>query len=137
MAILTVMLGGFLGTIIMTMMILFGDKMFVMPPRYNMITDGLGKKINEMTGMPINIAWIVHFGIGTVMHPLLYVYAWSGLLGINIINNIVNTILFALVFGVMMASMLGFLGAPKEWRLRMTMGVLMAHVVYGLILGLF
>ena len=36
----------------------------------------------------------------------------------------------ALVFAGMMIIMLDFLGAPSEWKSKMSMGIVMAHVVY-------
>lgn len=116
-------LAGFVGTVVMTMMILFGDKMGLMPPQsqYRLIVDGMGGKMNDMMGVPKEMAWIVHFGIGTIAHPLL----------IDILDlSFVTEIAYALVFAFAMIMMLDFMGAPSEWKSKMTMGIIMAHVVY-------
>jgi hypothetical protein len=33
-----------------------------------------------------------------------------------------------------MIAMLGFLGAPSEWRSKMSMGIVGAHIVYAIVL---
>ncbi len=116
-------LAGFVGTVVMTMMILFGDKMGLMPPQsqYRLIVDGMGGKMNEMMGVPKEMAWAAHFAIGTIVHPLLIdILALSAAL----------EFLYALVFAGAMIMMLDFMGAPSEWKSKMSMGIVMAHVVY-------
>ncbi|MFV2014919.1 MAG: hypothetical protein ACC656_05805 [Candidatus Heimdallarchaeota archaeon] len=122
-------LAGFVGTIVMTMMIIFGDKMGVMPPQsqFRLIVDGLGGKMNEMMGVPKEMAWGVHFAIGTIIHPLL----------IDLLDlNLVTEIAYALVFAIAMIMMLDFMGAPKEWKSKMSMGIIVAHIVYILVFEL-
>lgn len=135
MAILDLIVGGFVGTIIMTMMILYGYMMSLMPKDWNMIVDGMGKKMNEMMGVPASMAWVVHFMIGTIIHPLTYDNVWVGILGLSF-GAYFNEIIYALIFAVMMILMLGFLGAPKEWRGKMAIGIIMAHIIYAVIFTL-
>ena len=127
-------LGGFLGTIVMTMMILFGDKMKMMEPGWNMLTDGLGKKMNDMMGVPTWMGYVVHFIIGIVAHPLLFLYVWTPLVSLT---GFVSVLVFIMIFGVMMVMMLGMLGVPSEWKMKTAVGVLMAHLMYAIVLSLF
>ncbi|OLS21058.1 MAG: hypothetical protein HeimC2_33300 [Candidatus Heimdallarchaeota archaeon LC_2] len=122
-------LAGFVGTVVMTMMILFGDRMGLMPPQsqYRLIVDGMGGKMNEMMGVPKEMAWAVHFGIGTILHPVL----------IDILDlSFASEIVYALVFAGVMIMMLSFMGAPSEWKSKMSMGIIMAHLAYVIIFEL-
>lgn len=136
MTILDLIVGGFVGTVVMTMMILYGYMMQLMPKDWNMIIDGMGKKMNEMMGVPATMAWVVHFAIGTLIHPYFYDLVWVGALGITL-GAYINEIVYALIFAIVMIIMLGFLEAPSEWRGRMSIGIIMAHIVYAVILALF
>ncbi len=129
-------LGGFLGTIVMSIMIVYGYMMQLMPPSWSMISDGLGGMMNEMMGMPKMSAWGVHFMIGTLIHPLVYDYLWVGILKITL-GSYLNEIVYAMIFAIMMIAMLGMMKAPREWWVKMSIGILMAHIVYALILAYF
>ncbi|RMG26353.1 MAG: hypothetical protein D6732_21385 [Methanobacteriota archaeon] len=136
MAILDLIVGGFIGTVVMTMMILYGYMMSLMPKDWNMIIDGMGKKMNDMMGVPASMAWGVHFLIGTIIHPLVYDSVWVGALGLNL-GPYINEIIYAIIFAIIMIMMLGFLEAPREWRGKMAIGIIMAHIVYAIVLALF
>ncbi len=134
MAILGLIVGGFVGTVVMTMMILYGYMMSLMPKDWNMIVDGMGKKMNEMMGVAPSMAWFVHFMIGTIIHPVVYQYLWVDTLHIGL-GVYINEIVYAIIFAIMMVMMLGFLGAPNGWRVKMSIGIIMAHIVYAVVLA--
>ncbi|MHA2030331.1 MAG: hypothetical protein ACW99A_12110 [Candidatus Kariarchaeaceae archaeon] len=83
-----------------------------------------------MMGVPKEMAWAAHFAIGTLIHPFLLDTIDLGL------GNYFSEIAYALVFAIMMIAMLGFLGAPTEWKPKMSMGIIAAHVVYAIVLAL-
>ncbi len=101
MAILDLIVGGFIGTVVMTMMILYGYMMSLMPKDWNMIIDGMGKKMNDMMGVPASMAWAVHFLIGTIIHPFVYDSVWVGALGLNL-GPYINEIVYAIIFAIIM-----------------------------------
>ena len=135
MSLTELIIGGFLGTIVMTMMILYGSKMNLMPSGWNMLTDGLGGMMNNMMGVSPNMAYMVHFLIGTVVHPLTYNYIWVDALGVDL-GSYINEIVYALIFAVMMIGMLPMLKAPDGWTSKIAMGIIMAHIVYAIVLAL-
>ena len=126
-------LGALVGTIVMTMMILYGYKMGMMKPGFNMITDGLGKMMNDKMGIPVVMGWVVHLMIGIGIHPTLHQLVWVDAFGLD---GVVLAIVFALIFAMMMIAMLPMLGVEKEWRMKTSMGIVMAHIAYGAILTL-
>lgn len=126
-------LGGLVATIVMTMMILYGHKMGMMKPGFNMITDGLGKMMNDKIGIPRVMGWVAHLMIGIGIHPTLHQLVWVDAFGFD---GILMAIVFALIFAMMMIAMLPMLGVEKEWRMKTSMGIVMAHIAYGAILTL-
>ncbi len=129
--------GGLVGTIIMTMMILYGYMMKMMPENWNMITDGLGAMMNKMVGLPNSMGWLMHFMIGVIIHPLLFEYVWVGTFGITLGGAILNAVVFAMIFALMMIVMSTMMEIPEFSRMMMAIGIIMAHLVYGLVLGYF
>ena len=73
--------------------------------------------------------------IGVVVHPIVFTFIWFEFIFDS--NIYLSAIIYAVLFGIMMFMMLGFLGAPSEWRMKMGMGIIMGHVIYGLSLALF
>ncbi len=135
-AALDLIVGGFVGTAVMSMMMMIGKMLGMAPEDWDMMKDGMGAKMKEMMGAPEWMAYVVHFMLGAIIFPFAYWYVWVDTLGIDL-NNYINAVIFILIFGAMMILMFGFLGAPSEWRMKMAMGVVMGHVLYGLILAFF
>ena len=126
-------IGGLVGTVVMTMMVLYGDKMGMMKPGFNMITDGLGKMMNDKMGLPVIMGWVAHLMIGIVIHPLLYSIVWVGIFGFE---GVIMGIVFALIFAMMMIAMLPILGVESEWKMKTSMGIILAHIAYGAVFAL-
>lgn len=124
-------LGGFIGTVIMTLFMQIGKKMGMMPPDFDMMKDGMGQKMNDMIGVPKNMALVMHFIIGTLILPLFYSLIWVDIISLGM--GIVGALIFFNIFGLIMIMMLPMLGAPDGWKGKMSMGIIMGHIIYALI----
>ena len=124
-------LAGLIGTAVMTIFMQIGAKMGMMPPDFNMMIDGMGQKMNDMMGVPNQAAMLMHFIIGSLVLPLLYQFFWIEVLSLGL--GVLGALIFFNIFGLIMIFMLPMLGAPEEWRGKMSIGIIMGHIVYALI----
>lgn len=125
------LISGFIGTIIMTMLMMMGKRMKLMPSDFDLMIDGLGQKMNDMLKTPNQFAYVFHFMIGTAVLPILYSFVWVGMLALP--SSIIGSLVFFNIFGLIMIMMFPFLGVPSEWRLKTALGVIMGHVFYAIV----
>lgn len=122
--------GGFVGTAVMTAMMYFVAPMM-----------GLKMDIAQMLGSMLGSSWTVgmllHFVNGTVIFPLIYVYALYALLpGSPLVKGLLwGVILWFLAQAIVMPMMgAGFFSSAMGGSTAV-MGSLMWHLLYGGLLG--
>lgn len=125
-----VMVGGFIGTVVMTAM------MYMVAPMM-----GLNMDIAQMLGSMLGNNWtagmLLHFVNGSVIFPLIYVYVLYGFLpGNPMIKGLGwGVILWLLAQVVVMPMMGGGFFSSAMGGMMAVMGSLMGHLLYGGILG--
>lgn len=125
------MLGGFVGTVAITLLMYFVAPMMIGQPM----------DIAAMLGSLLGGSWIagmvLHFVNGTVIFPLIYTYALYAVLpGGPTTKGVVWGLVLWLLAQVMVMPMMGggFFSA-NAGGLPAVMGSLMGHIVYGALLG--
>ena len=123
-------LGGFIGTVAMTVM------MYVVAPMM-----GLHMDIAAMLGSMLGGSWIaglmMHFVNGSVIFPAIYVYAlYARLPGSPVIRGTVWGVVLWLVAQTMVMPMMGAgLFSSAIGGTMAAMGSLIGHILYGSLLG--
>lgn len=124
-------LGGLVGTIVMTLMMYYVAPLMLGGPM----------DIAAMLGNFLGIGWmagmILHFVNGTILFPLIYVYVLYGILpGDPWLKGVLfGVILWLLAQVVVMPMMGGGFFSSNAGGLMAVMASLLGHVVYGAILG--
>ncbi len=124
-------LGGIVGTVVMTMIIFVAPMMGM--PKMNPPA-----MLSGMLGMPIFIGWIMHFMIG-IIFALSYVLFFSFLLGKcekKILKGAffgITVFIFAQVAMLMMRMLPGSMSAPEGSLFLQIIGSLMGHIIYGIV----
>ncbi len=123
-------LGGFVGTVAITMM------MYVVAPMMGLNMD-IAKMLGSMLGDNWWVGLFLHFMNGSVIFPLIYAFLLYRVLPVGpIVKGITwGVILWLLAQAVVMPMMgAGFFSA-NTGGLMAVMGSLMGHVLYGWLLG--
>jgi uncharacterized membrane protein YagU involved in acid resistance len=123
--------GGFVGTILLTIMM-----RFVAPMMTGQRMDMAGK-LGEMTGMGPIAGMIMHFFVGSVVFALIYAFVLFRFLpGAPWQKGLLSGLLFWLGLEILMMPMIG--GGFFSWRMggmKIVAATLIAHLVYGAALG--
>lgn len=123
-------LGGFVGTVVMTAMMYFVAPMM-----------GLRMDIAAMLGSMLGGSWpaglMVHFLNGTVIFPAIYVFAlYARLPGSAVIKGTTwGVVLWLMAQVIVMPMMGGGLFSSAMGGMMAAMGSLVGHVLYGSLLG--
>lgn len=123
-------LGGLIGTIVMTMTMMF------VAPMMGVRMD-IAKNLADMMGASRAIGMAAHFMLGTIVFPAIYVFAvFRFLPGTAMVKGAVwGTILWAMLEALMMPMMgMGFFGSNGP-GMKGAVAALLAHLVYGALLG--
>lgn len=123
-------LGGFVGTLAITMLMYKGAPMMGMP-RMD-IAAMLGQMLGGWT-----MGMVMHFLNGTVIFPLLYAYLlFPRLTGAPALKGITWGVILWLLAGIVVMPMMGggAFGA-KAGGMMSAVGSLMGHIIYGALLG--
>lgn len=126
-------LGGFVGTVAITLMMYFVAPMMV----------GMKMDIAGMLGTLLGDSWWAGLGMhvlnGTIIFPLIYAFVLYGVLpGRPAVKGITwGVILWVLAQVVVMPMMGAGLFSANAGGLMAAMGSLLGHVVYGWLLGFF
>jgi uncharacterized membrane protein YagU involved in acid resistance len=124
-------LGGFVGTVLLTLMTLF-----VAPMMAGQKMD-MAAKLSEMmgTGLPIGIA--MHFLIGSLVFPLIYsLVLFRFLPGAPWIKGVISGVIFWLGLEIVAMPMMGAgVFSSQMGGMKAAMAALIAHLVYGAALG--
>ena len=114
--------GGFVGTILLTVMM-----RFVAPMMTGQKMDVAGK-LGDMTGMGRIAGMIMHFLVGSVVFALIYAFLFFRFLpGAPWQKGLLSGVIFWLGLETVMMPMIG--------GMKIVMAALMAHLVYGAALG--
>lgn len=122
--------GGFVGTIVLSAIMVMKDMMGVMP-QFDMI--GM---LASMVGGSRSIAWVVHFLIGTVLWGSLF--AWLDPYLPSYRHWLKGAFFGAGAWVVMMVVLMPMAGAglfAVRLGLMITMATLILHVIYGAVMG--
>ncbi len=124
-------LGGLVGTILMTLMMYFVAPMMMGRPM------DIAAMLGSMMGNNWMMGMMVHFVNGSVIFPLIYVFLLYKLLpGAPWLRGILwGAVLWLLAQVVVMPMMGGGLFSSQMGGMIAVMGSLMSHLVYGATLG--
>ena len=122
--------GGFVGTVMLTLMIRFLAPM--MGVRMDIVA-----KLGEMTHTGMAGGLFMHFLNGTVIFPLIYVYLlYRFLPGAPWQKGLLSGVILWLGLEIVMMPMMGGgLFSSEMGGMRAVMAALLGHLVYGAILG--
>lgn len=129
--IMRAMLGGLLGTVVMTMMMYFVAPMMLGRPM------DIAAMLGRMMGNSWALGMLAHFLNGVVIFPLIYVFLLYHLLpGSPWLKGMLwGVILWLLVQIVVMPMMGGGFFSAQMGGMRAAMSSLMSHILYGAALG--
>ena len=125
------MLGGLVGTIVLTMLMYIGAPMMGIPTMD--IAAMLGSILGGWT-----MGMVMHFVNGAILFPLIYAFVlFSKLRGIPVTKGTLWGVTLWLVAGLMVMPMMGagFFGTANG-GIMAAAASLMGHIVYGALLGL-
>lgn len=125
-----VILGGFIGTLAITLM------MYKLAPMMGLMKMDIAAMLGGMLGGWI-MGMVMHFANGTVIFPLIYAYLlFRRLPGRPPVKGVLwGVILWAVAQLIVMPMMGQGFFSMKAGSLMPAMGSLMGHIVYGLLLG--
>lgn len=124
-------IGGIAATAVMTVMMLIA-------PMMGMPDMKIGNMVANFMHIPIALGWVIHFMIG-IFWAGIYSFFFKDLLSIN---SPVKGMLFALIPWLLMQVIvmpmmgMGVFSSLAPEPLKMVIGTMMGHLIYGLILGL-
>jgi len=117
-------LGGVVGTIVMTVIILIG-------PMMGMPKMSPPAMLAGMMGMPIFVGWMMHFIIGIV-----FALAYTFLLApkVKIANLFIKGGVFGIIVFVFAQIVMAIMGGPKPEgsMMMLMMGSVIGHIIYGI-----
>lgn len=123
---------GLIATAVMTLIIL-------MAPMMGMPKMLIGNMLADFMHLPVFIGWVAHFMIGTVLAGM-YVYVFKNILpGTDALKGMLYGMIPFLMAQIAMMPMMGmgfFTSGAGEMQMKMILGSMMGHIVYGLVLGL-
>lgn len=124
-------LGGFVGTVLLTLM-----TQFVAPLMTGQKMD-MAAKLGEMTGMGRVVGMVMHLFIGSVVFALIYVFVLFRFLpGAPLVKGLICGVIFWLGLEIAMMPMIGGgLFSSKIGGMKVVVAALVAHLVYGAALG--
>ena len=123
-------LGGFIGTLVMTMM------MYVVAPMMGLHMD-IAALLGSMLGGSWSAGLMMHFVNGTVIFPAIYAYAlYAHLPGSPAIRGTIWGVVLWLIAQTMVMPMMGagFFSSAMGGAMA-AMGSLIGHILYGSLLG--
>jgi uncharacterized membrane protein YagU involved in acid resistance len=124
-------LGGFVGTALLTLMTLF-----VAPMMTGQKMD-MAAKLSEMMGTGLAIGMLMHFLIGSVVFALIYgLVLFRFLPGAPWIKGVISGVIFWLGLEIVAMPMMGGgVFSSQMGGMKAVMAALIAHLVYGAALG--
>lgn len=124
-------IGGVAGTILMTLM------MYYVAPFMTGGPMDIASTLGEMTGTNPTIGMVMHFMLGSLVFPAIFVALWPMLPGAPWMKGLVFGLALALIALVVVMPMagMGVFFANHPQPAMAVMADLLAHAVYGLLLG--
>lgn len=125
-----VILGGFIGTLAITLM------MYKLAPMMGLMKMDIAAMLGSMLG-GWTMGLMMHFVNGTIIFPLIYAYLFFRLLpGAPPVKGMAWGVILWAVAQLMVMPMMGQgIFSLKSGSIMPAMGSLMGHIVYGLLLG--
>jgi uncharacterized membrane protein YagU involved in acid resistance len=126
-----VILGGFVGTLVLTMMMYFVAPMMVGHPM------DIAAMLGSMMGHNWTLGMMAHFVNGTVIFPLIYAYLlYKFLPGSPVVKGTLWGVMLWLIAQAMVMPMMGVgFFSSQAGGMKAVMGALIGHLIYGAILG--
>ena len=123
--------GGFVGTILLTLMMRFAAPMMTGQKM------DVAEKLGSMTGMGAVVGMVLHFLTGSVIFALIYVFIFFRFLpGAPWLKGALSGVIFWLgLEAFMMPMMGGGFFSSEMGGMKMVVAALMAHLAYGVALG--
>lgn len=124
-------LGGFVGTVLLTLM-----TQFVAPMMTGLKMD-MAARLGDMTGTNRLVGMMIHFVTGSVVFALIYVFVLFRFLpGAPWIKGLLCGVIFWLGLEIAMMPMIGAgFFSSQIGGMKVAVAALMAHLVYGAALG--
>ena len=124
-------LGGFVGTVLLTLM-----TQFVAPMMTGQKMD-MAARLGDMTGTNRLVGMMIHFVTGSVVFALIYVFVLFRFLpGAPWIRGLISGVLFWLGLEIAMMPMIGAgFFSSQIGGMKVVVAALIAHLVYGAALG--
>lgn len=124
-------LGGFVGTILLTLM-----TQFVAPMMTGHKMD-MAAKLGDMTGAGRPMGMLMHFFTGSIVFALIYMFVFFRFLpGAPWIKGLISGVIFWLGLEIAMMPMIGGgLFSSQIGGMKVAVAALIAHLVYGAALG--
>jgi len=125
------LLGGIIATAIMTMIMLIA-------PMMGMPKMKIGNMLAGFMHLPVWIGWIIHFMIGIVWAFVYLFFVRDKISTSYAVRGMLFSLFPWLLMQLMVMPMMGMgiFSANAPEQVKMIMGTLIGHLVYGLILGL-
>jgi uncharacterized membrane protein YagU involved in acid resistance len=123
--------GGIIATAVMTMLMLIA-------PMMGMPDMKIGNMMAGFMGIPIWVGWAMHLMIGIIWAMVYVIFVRDRFT----LNPALKGLLFAILPWMLMQLMvmpmmgMGVFSANSPEAMKMVMGTLMGHLVYGLVLGI-
>ncbi len=128
--IIRAVLGGIVGTVVMTLMLYFAAPLMLGKPM------DIAQLLADVVGVPWVLGMLAHLGSGVVAFPLAYVLLIGYLPGPPAVRGILWGLMLWVVAMVVVMPILGQGFCMSEGPgLKGMMASLMAHIVYGALLG--
>jgi uncharacterized membrane protein YagU involved in acid resistance len=124
-------LGGFVGTVLLTLM-----TQFVAPMMTGQRMD-MAARLGDMTGTGRLVGMMMHFFTGSVVFALIYVFVLFRFLpGAPWIKGLISGVIFWLGLEIAMMPMIGAgFFSSQIGGMKVAVAALIAHLVYGVALG--
>ena len=125
------MLGGFVGTLAITLM------MYQLGPMMGMMKMDIAESLGKMTGMGWMAGMMIHFLNGTIIFPLLYAFLLYRVLpGGPVVKGTTWGVILWLIAQLMVMPMMGGgMFSSKMGGMMTVGGSLIGHLLYGALLG--
>jgi uncharacterized membrane protein YagU involved in acid resistance len=122
-----ILIGGFAGTIVITLMMYFGASIMIGAPM------DIAGELARMIGAPWLLGMVMHFVLGTVVFSCAYGMLATHILRSGVFSGMVWGVVLWLIAMTIMSPMMSkglFMGGMPP-----AMASLVGHVAYGLVLG--
>lgn len=128
---LRAILGGFVGTLAITLM------MYKVGPMMGMMKMDIAESLGKMMGMGWTMGMVIHFMNGTIIFPVIYIFLLYRVLpgGPTVKGTTWGVILWLVAQVMVMPMMGGGVFSSRMGGMMAAGGSLIGHIIYGALLG--